>query len=67
MTTDPSNKIEGDGEPTEVAQALHGDQARAEKYDQPDAMPINTASTLIPDPNGHDPLAGDEGDDEDDK
>jgi hypothetical protein len=40
---DPDDK----GNPSDIAELVHGDQAREEKYAQPDAVPFNTSDTLI--------------------
>lgn len=51
---------------TEQAIAMHGGQAREEKFAQPEATPL-PADTLIATPGGYDPNTDDdEGDDEDD-
>lgn len=46
---------------SEQAVAMHGGQAREEKYPQPDAVTL-PGDTRIADPDGFDPNVADEGD-----
>jgi hypothetical protein len=40
QSTTPAEQGNESGEPSEAAKVLHGEQARAERYDQPEAVTL---------------------------
>lgn len=61
MTKANDQQDEQYGEPTTLAETLHGDKARAEEHDQPAAVAADS-DTLIARPGRDKDAAGDEGD-----
>lgn len=53
-----TTKVPADEVANAAAESLHGARAVKEKYAQPDAVSLVGGSTLISDPNGDNPVAG---------
>lgn len=48
--TTPAERGDESGEPTKAAEVLHGEQARAERYDQPAAVTLPGDTRLADEP-----------------